>query len=156
MDLQAVLQKTDKGVEEIATRKHKLEQKLRTVLIVVNGKATGAELVKKFAQIGDVAPLLEQLLAGGFVQEAAGAPPAAAPRAAPPAPDAAFKEMRVELSHLLTDAMGPAGDAITLQLEECRTADELRAFVEGRRAMLEGALGPRIARFFARARELLG
>ena len=73
MDLRAILQKTDKGVEEITTRKHKLEQRLRMVLIVVNGRATGAELVAKFAQIGDVTPMIEQLLAGGFIQEAAGA-----------------------------------------------------------------------------------
>ena len=88
MDLLAVLHKTDKGIEEIATRKHKLEQKLRTILIVVNGKATGAELVKMFAQIGDVAPHIEKLLAGGFIQENA-APPAG-PAAAPEASDPGF------------------------------------------------------------------
>lgn len=72
MNLQAVLQKTEKGMDEMETRRHKLEQKLRTILIVVNGKATGAELVQKFEPIGDVTPLLEQLLAGGFIREAPG------------------------------------------------------------------------------------
>lgn len=70
MNLQAVLQKTEKGVAEVQTRQHKLEQKLRNLLIVVNGKATAGELVKQFEQIGDVAPLLEQLLAGEFIREA--------------------------------------------------------------------------------------
>ncbi|HEU4645471.1 MAG TPA: hypothetical protein VFS80_07890 [Burkholderiales bacterium] len=70
MNLQAVLHKTEKGVAEVQTRQHKLEQKLRNLLIVVNGKATAAELVKQFEQIGDVAPLLEQLLAGEFIREA--------------------------------------------------------------------------------------
>ena len=70
MNLQAVLQKTEKGVAEVQTRQHKLEQKLRNLLIVVNGKATAAELVKQFEQIGDVAPLLEQLLAAEFIREA--------------------------------------------------------------------------------------
>lgn len=144
MNLQAVLQKTEKGAEEIQTRRHKLEQRLRTLLIVVNGKATGADLAKQFEQIGDVRPMLEQLLAGGFIREAAGASAAD------------FKEIRVQLSHALTDVLGPAGDAIALQLEECRTLDELRAFVESRRASLEGALGPRGAKFFARAKALLG
>ncbi|MDH3318966.1 MAG: hypothetical protein OEO84_04665 [Betaproteobacteria bacterium] len=124
MNLQAVLKKTDKGVEEIETRKHRLEQKLRTLLIVANGKATGADLVKQFEQIGDVRPMLEQLLAAGFIGEAAGASAAD------------FKDIRVQLSHALTDAMGPAGDAITLQLE--------------------GALGPRVANFFAKAKALPG
>lgn len=143
MNLQAVLKKTGKGVAEIETRAHKLEQKLRTLLIVVNGKATGAELVKQFEQIGDVSPMLEQLLAGGFIEAlAAGA--------------GDFKATRIALSQAITDAMGPRGDALTLQLEACKSADELRAFVEGKRATLEGALGPRGAKFFATAKALLG
>jgi len=145
MNLHAVLKKTDKGVEEIETRKHRLEQKLRTLLIVVNGKATGADLVKQFEQIGNVRPILEQLVAGGFIAEAA-----------PGMSAAEFGDIRVQLSHALTDVLGPAGDAITLQLEECKNLDELRAFVESRRGALEGALGPRAARFFAKAKSLLG
>ena len=70
MNLQAVLHKTEKGVAEVQTRQHKLEQKLRNLLIVANGKTTAGELVKQFEQIGDVAPLLEQLLAGEFIREA--------------------------------------------------------------------------------------
>jgi hypothetical protein len=62
-NLHAVLQKTEKGVEEVETRRHKLDQRLRNILIVVNGKATGAELVQKFQQIGDMTPVLEQLAA---------------------------------------------------------------------------------------------
>jgi hypothetical protein len=149
MNLQAVLQKTEKGAEEIATRKYRLEQKLRTILIVVNGKATGDELAQKFEAIGDVRPMIERLLADGFVREAPGSAAAAAG-------GADFKESRTELSHALTDAMGPAGDAITLQLEECRNLDELRVFVESRRRSLEGALGARATKFFAKAKELLG
>jgi hypothetical protein len=144
MNLQSVLKKTAKGVEEIETRRHKLEQKLRTLLIVVNGKATGADLVKQFEQIGDMRPGLEQLLAGGFVEEAA-----------PGMGAAEFRDIRVQLSHALTDVLGPAGDAITLQLEECKNLDQLRAFVESRRGALEGALGPRAAKFFTKAKALL-
>jgi hypothetical protein len=72
MNLQAVLSKTTKGVEEIETRKHKLDQRSRALLIVVNGKSTAAELMKKFEQMGDVSPVLEKLLANGFVAEGAG------------------------------------------------------------------------------------
>lgn len=145
MNLQAVLHKTGKGVEEIQTRKHRLEQKLRTVLIVVNGKATGAELVKQFEQMGDVTPMIEQLLAGGFIQPAAGA-----------AADAGFKEIRIQLSQLLTDALGPPGDAIIMKFEECRSVEEARAFVESHRPILERVVGPRGAAFLAKAKELLG
>lgn len=146
MNLQAVLQKTEKGVAEVQTRQHKLEQKLRNLLIVVNGKATAGELVKQFEQIGDVAPLLEQLLAGEFIREAQGAAAAGGE----------FKEIRLQLSQLLTDALGPPGDAIVMKFEECRSADEARAFVDSHRPILERVVGPRGAAFLAKAKALLG
>jgi hypothetical protein len=142
MNLQAVLKKTGKGVEEIETRKHKLEQKLRTLLIVVNGKATGADLVRQFEQIGDIRPMLEQLLAGGFIESVA--------------PAADFKAMRIELAQALTDALGPAGDPIVMRFEACKSPDDARAFVESQRSMLEKLTGPRGAAFLAKAKRLLG
>lgn len=142
MNLQAVLKKTGKGVEEIETRRHKLEQKLRTLLIVVNGKATGADLVRQFEQIGDIRPMLEQLLAEGFIEAQMAA--------------ADFKEIRIQLAQALTDALGPAGDPIVMRLEACKTPDDARIFVEGVRPMLEKSVGPRGAAFLKKARELLG
>ena len=143
MNLQAMLRKTEKGVVEIKTHAHGLEPRLRTLLIVVNGKTTGADLVKQFERVGNVRPMLERLIAEGFVREVQGAV------------SVDFKEVRLQLSHALTDAMGPAGDAIALQLEGCKSMDALRAFVEGKRPELEGALGPRIAKFFSLAKSLL-
>ena len=143
MNLQAVLQKTEKGVDEIKTHAQGLEPRLRTLLIVVNGKTTGADLIKQFERVGNVLPMLERLLAEGFVREVQAAA------------SVDFKEVRRQLSHALTDAMGPAGDAIALQLEGCKSMDALRAFVEEKRPSLEGALGPRIANFFALAKSLL-
>jgi hypothetical protein len=146
MNLQSILQKTEKGVAEVQTRQHKLEQKLRTLLIVVNGKATAAELVKQFEQSGDVTPLLEQLLAGEFIREAQGAAAASDE----------FREIRVQLSQLLTDALGPPGDAIVMQFEGCKSMEEARAFVESHRPVLERVVGPRGAAFLAKAKALLG
>lgn len=142
MNLQAVLQKTEKGVEEIKTRAHKLEQRLRMLLIVVNGKATGAELARQFATVGDITPLLEQLIAQGYVREAVG--------------PSDFREARIRLSQALTDAMGPAGDAIVMQLQACKSLDELRGFVEEHGERLQGAYGGRVDKFVALARQLLG
>jgi hypothetical protein len=142
MNLQSILQKTEKGVAEVQTRQHKLEQKLRTLLIVVNGKATAAELVKQFEQIGDVAPMLEQLLAAGFIEAVA--------------PAADFREIRIRLAQALTDALGPAGDPIVMRLEACKSPDEARAFIASQRDMLEKVVGPRGAAFLAKAKELLG
>jgi len=148
MNPQAVLSKTDKGVEEIETRKHKLESKLRTLLIVVNGKTTAAGLAQNFAQRGDVTPLLERLLAEGFVREGAAAGAAA--------PDAGFEELRAELSQAITAVLGPGGDAISEEIEKCKSLEQLRAYVGGRRAMLEAALGKQGAPFWAKAASLIG
>jgi hypothetical protein len=142
MNRQAVLQKTEKGVEEIKTRANKLEQKLRMLLIVVNGKATGADLAKQFEAVGDITPMLEQLIAQGYVREAAGG--------------ADFRDIRVRLSQALTDAMGPAGDTIVMQLQGCRDIEALRAFVQKHREGLQGAYGRRMEKFVALSRELLG
>ena len=142
VNLHAVLQKTEKGVEEVETRKHKLDQRLRNILIVVNGKATGAELVQKFQQIADATLALRQLLAGGFICEVAS--------------EAAFDEARVELAQSLTDALGPQGDPIVMQLESCKSPEEVRAFVERHRPMLEKLPGSRGRAFLEKARELLG
>ena len=68
MNPESVLEKTTKGVEEIETRKHKLDPKLRPILISVNGKLTAGELATQFAQLGDAVPLLDELLKQGFVR----------------------------------------------------------------------------------------
>jgi hypothetical protein len=142
MNPRAVLHKTEKGLEEMQTRKHKLDQRLRAVLIAVNGRATGAEFVEKFRQLGDVTPALEQLLAGGFIREAAG--------------EAGFAETRGELARSLTDALGPPGDPMVMQLERCKSAEEARAVVERHRPTLEQVAGPRGRAFLEKARRLLG
>lgn len=157
MNLAAILSKTAKGVEELETRKYKIDQRSRALLIVVNGKSTGAELLKKFEQMGDVTPLLEQLVANGFIAEGPGAasPGAPAPAAAASA-GADFKALRAELSQAITAVLGPGGDAITEQIEECKSLEELRAYVGGKRAMLEAALGRKGAQFWAKAAGLIG
>ena len=156
MNLAAILSKTAKGIEELETRKHKIDQRSRALLIVVNGKSTCAELLKKFEQMGDVTPMLEQLLAGGFIAEGAGAgvPAGSSPAAAAGGPD--FKALRAELAHAITAVLGPGGDAITEKLEECNSLEELRAYVGGKRAMLEAALGKKGAPFWAKAASLIG
>ena len=155
MNLAAILSKTAKGTEELETRKYKIDQRSRALLIVVNGKSTGAELLKKFEQMGDVTPMLEQLLANGFIAEGPGAagPGAPAPAAAA---GADFKALRAELSQAITAVLGPGGDAITEQIEECKSLEELRAYVGGKRAMLEAALGKKGAQFWAKAASLIG
>jgi hypothetical protein len=151
MDPQSVLSKTAKGREEIETRKYKLEQRSRMLLITVNAKLTAAELAAQFARSGDVTPLLDQLLRDGFVEQAAQQKPKPAAD-----PVAQLKRARSELSSALSAALGPDGDAITMKIEGAKTLDELRAYLESRRAMLDTALGKaRAPTFWAKVASLL-
>lgn len=150
MNLDAVLSKTAKGVEEIETRKYQLDQRTRALLIVVNGKSTVFELVEKFEHIGDITPKLERLLADGFIGEARAA------ASAPAAPAAAFLQARAQLAKAMLDAIGPAGDSITEKIEACGSAQELKNYLDTKRSMLEAVLGRRGEPFWKKAKEQLG
>ena len=145
MDQNAILSKSAKGKEEIDTRKYKLDQRLRSVLITVNGKLTVGELAKQFAQMADIQAALEKLLREGFVQ-------------APLADDGArLKEAAQELAALVCASLGPAGDDIAMKIEGAKTLAELRAYLEARRAMLDSALGKAKAEaFWSKANTLTG
>jgi hypothetical protein len=62
--------KTDKGREEISTRCHHLAPRMRTLLLLVDGKSTVDQVLKKVAGLGlDEAALIE-LLDQQFIHEA--------------------------------------------------------------------------------------
>jgi hypothetical protein len=65
--LTAVFEKTDKGREEIATRKHQLSLRMRSLLLLVDGKQNGEELLGKVAGSGLDAESLAELLRDGYV-----------------------------------------------------------------------------------------
>jgi len=157
MHPESVLEKTTKGSEEIETRKHKLDAKLRPILIAVNGKLKAAELAAQFAQLGDVSALLDDMLKQGFVRPATGAS-SSGPASLPGAPDPAkLKRAVAEASRFISDSLGPGGDTITAQLEKSKTLEELNAFLDKRRDTLEAALGkPKAAQFWQKIGPLLG
>jgi hypothetical protein len=143
MDPKTVLSKTDKGREEIETRKYKLDQRLRAVLITVNGKLTAGELVRQFSQATDINAQLEKLLRDGFVQQ--------------PLDDSGrLKQARAGISALISAALGPDGDSIALKVENAKSMEELRAYLDSRRDMLDGALGKeKAAAFWSKIAALL-
>jgi hypothetical protein len=143
MNPQSVPSKTAKGKEEIETRAHKLDQRQRMLLITINGKLTAAELVAQFSKTGDVGPMLDQLLRDGFIQQALD-------------PAAQLQRARKEISSALSAALGPDADAIAMKVEGAKSLDELRAYLESRRSMLDTALGKaRAPAFWAKVASLL-
>ena len=61
----AIYDKTDKGREEITSRRHGLSPRLRPLLVMVDGKKRADELLEKVAGLGLVAENLNELLEGG-------------------------------------------------------------------------------------------
>ncbi len=66
MDARQVLIKTDRGQEEIATRRFRLSATLRQSLILVDGRSSVAELRARAGHLGDLEANLDYLVAQGF------------------------------------------------------------------------------------------
>lgn len=138
MNQQSVLEKTKRGAEEIETRQFKLDQRMRALLLVVNGKAPVGELIKNYARLGDVPAMLQQLLALGFIGEVRSA------------------SARQALASLVLEALGPEAMAIAEEIEKCESVADLRAYFGARREMFDRALiKSRAQAFWAKVKDLL-
>jgi hypothetical protein len=62
-----VFEKTAKGREEIATRKYRLASRLRTLLLLIDGKHGSDDLLQKVAGIGLTESGFDELLDQGFI-----------------------------------------------------------------------------------------
>ena len=63
-----VYRKTDLGQAEVKERKHKLNPRVRTMLILIDGSHNEEQLMEEAAGIGAPADFLEQLLAPGLIE----------------------------------------------------------------------------------------
>jgi hypothetical protein len=127
-----IYRKTAKGLSEIETRAHRLPPRLRSALIVVDGKRDVSDLKPLILQQPEetLATLAEQ----GFI-EAVGEtapppppPPAPAPAAAPPAAAAGpsdFEQTRRAAVRALNDLIGPAAESMAMKMEKARNLGEL-------------------------------
>lgn len=77
-----IFDKTERGRTEIATRGQAVAPRLRTLLLLVDGKTGSDELLRKVAGLGLSQEHLDELLQAGLIQ-ASGDAPAAATAAAP-------------------------------------------------------------------------
>ena len=83
-----IFDKTERGRSEIATRGQAVAPRLRTLLLLVDGKTGSDELLRKVAGLGLGQEHLDELLQAGLIQasgDAGANVPIAAPAAAPAA-----------------------------------------------------------------------
>ncbi len=169
-----VVDKTEAGQAEVRTRAAGLAQRLRTLLIMVDGARTVAQLQAAAAQVGAPADALDQLLQAGLVAvrsaaparsssaasraaASAAPPPAPAPAAAPAAglPDR-LRVARQYINDTIVDAVGVRAVFFTLKVERCYSADDLEGLLPEFERLLSKARGASEAQLsVAHARELL-
>jgi hypothetical protein len=159
-------QKSALGAQAFSTRSAALTPKLRSLLILVDGKRGHDELIKLGAMLGDVELLLDQLADLGFVEPAAGAPPVApaqAPAApvspvvpAASAPTAPAQVAVVPLAQAqrqavrrLNDLLGPNAEELCLRIEAARNAHDYLVAVARAEGMVRQYRGERVAAQFA-------
>ena len=148
-----IFRKTAKGVTEIETRAHRLAPRMRSALIMVDGKRSDADLRPLIQQQPDetLAALAEQ----GFIEVLAAVPdavpaPRAAPAAAAPAgPAADFEARRRAAVRGLNDQLGPLAETLAIKIERARTADELRPLLATAVQVIGNARGRGAAADFA-------
>lgn len=140
--------KSAKGQEEVDKRTYKLPLKLRSLLIMINGKVSAGEIIEYGGSLGggmDV--LLGQLLEGGFIEPAQ--PPAALLAASSPVPAPAPSSDRGTsllaaknaIKKLVYDQLGPDADMVVGKLEKCESRLQLVAYCDTCKDIVEAALG---------------
>lgn len=150
MEQHLVLVKTDQGREALTSRPAGLGPRLRSVLIMVDGKRSVGDLDKLLGSEGAAAPLLEQLIAEGWIEGGVTttAAPAAAPASVPvlesvvepssstegpvtlpplSADVLPFPEARRLVVRFINDQLGPMGETLAIRVEGCKTAQDLLA-----------------------------
>ena len=126
-----IFDKTDKGREEIATRKYKVSPRLRSLLVMIDGKQSADELLKKVSGLGLTADNLAELSAGGFIQEVALPEPAApvpddTAAAAPVSGQSSYQAIYQFYTETIKTTIGLRGYALQLKVEKAASVDDLR------------------------------
>jgi hypothetical protein len=153
-----VYRKTARGLSEIKDRGLKLSPRLRTMLILVDGIQTEAQLMEGAAGVGAPTDFLAQLMSLGLIErEASGAPAEESAPAEPvprPAPGSAgpkssltrFQEAKNFMNATIVQALGANSLMFAMKLERANSMEELSALVDAFRAALASAKGDDYAR----------
>ncbi|MFN7122657.1 MAG: hypothetical protein ACK4NM_11550 [Hydrogenophaga sp.] len=156
MDKNTLFGKTAAGREALTSRPAGLGPRLRSLLIMVDGKRNLAEFEKLAGSLDQATSSLNDLMAGGWVEivgadglpKVVAAAPAAVPAPAafepevsqpvqlspaPQAPVAApagtlpFSEARRQVVRFINDQLGPMGETLAIRAEGCKTPADLQA-----------------------------
>ena len=149
--MSSIYKKTAKGQTEIETRVNRLVPRLRTSLILVDGKRTDDELRAMIS--ADADQVLATLLADGYIEVISTTPPPRSASAAPAASDGPsprkIEETRRAAVRFLNDHLGPSAETLALKIERSQNWAELKPHLEMAEHFLRAGRGPTIGQEFA-------
>jgi len=163
-----VLDKSAKGLEEIRTRKHKLNGKARMLLLLIDGRHPAFVLREQGAKMGLPQATLDVLFDQGYLEVLHSAGGTAATtstvtRELRPASDAAAEDRFAHYTaarRLMTESvfstLGLKGFMFTLKIEKTGNLDDLRTLIPDYQRLMAKALGDEgAALFVGRLEDLL-
>ncbi len=140
-----VVDKTESGLQEVKTRALRLLPRLRSMLIMVDGRRTLSELQAAAAQVGAPADCVAQLLLHGLVTlrpaapigasllaRGGGAVGGASTKGAAPLPADPGERLRAAhklMNDTVVDRLGVRAVFFTIKLERCFTREDLLALM---------------------------
>ncbi|QJR14431.1 hypothetical protein [Usitatibacter palustris] len=153
MNPEQIFRKSPKGREEIEKRTLRLESRRRSLLILVDGQLTAAEIASKAPHLENPMGMFQALLSEGFIEHADGSLPSTAPE--PAAVSASrtrsLEELKRAASREIERLLGPGGDAIAMKIEQCETLEQFTSEAHKARDALANFLGARQAEAFWKA-----
>jgi hypothetical protein len=151
--------KTPKGHAEIDTRARRLTTRMRSVLILVDGRRSDQEIVRLLGP--DSADLLVELAWQNYIERVDQASavdsrvPPRSKRSRPPAvvlpattEGAAFADLRQRASRRLTDQLGPFAQLLAQRMEQSQTAHDLEPLLDKATSLISQMLGAEAASRF--------
>jgi hypothetical protein len=121
--------KTDKGRDEIAARTFGLPSRMRTLLVMIDGRHPMEELLPKVMGLGLTASAVDELLAQGFIEEGE-APPPPTIMPIPPTEEelaAQYAQARAFYARTIEPTLGLRGQVLQTKLEAAATLEDLKA-----------------------------
>lgn len=159
-----VLVKTDKGVEEVKTRKYRLPARSRILLFMIDGRHAIGEILDQTSKLGMPATALKELIDGEFVTNvsasSARAANTAGPSAGPASGDTTDAERYIRaqkfMNDTIVDALGIKAFFFTLKIERCSNLADLQELMDDYGKAMEKNMGGDMAQLaIRRVRDLL-